>query len=89
MKETKKEIRARVKEFIDCNNTTCTKKITSMKFLTNDYGTEYLLLNTEFDTLFYGFIENFTARVGLKFYGVATFDNKIQLLFFRGEGMKI
>lgn len=89
MKKTKKEIRARVKEFIDCSNTTCNKKITSMKFLTNDYGTEYLLLNTEFDTLFYGFIENFTERVGLKFYGVATSDNKIQLLFFRGEGMKI
>ena len=89
MKKTKKEIRARVKEFIDCSNTTCNKKITSMKFLLNDYGTEYLLLNTEFDTLFYGFIENFTERVGLKFYGVTTSDNKIQLLFFRGEGMKI
>ena len=89
MKKTKKEIRARVKEFIDCSNTTCNKKITSMKFLTNDYGTEYLLLNTEFDTLFYGFIDNFTERVGLKFYGVATSDNKLQLLFFRGEGMKI
>ena len=89
MKETKKEIRARVKEFIDCSNTTCNKKITSMKFLKNDYGTEYLLLNTEFDTLFYGFIDNFTERIGLKFYGVSTFDNKIHLLFFRGEGMKI
>ena len=89
MKKTKKEIRARVKEFIDCSNTTCNKKITSMKFLVNNYGTEYLLLNTEFDTLFYGYIENFTERVGLKFYGLATLDNKIQLLFFRGEGMKI
>ena len=85
----KDEIRERAEKFVSGCNNIYNKKCEVVGFLTNTDGTEYLLLKTEFDTIFYGSIEIFTENIGLKFYGVATIDNKIHLLFFRGEGMSI
>ena len=87
--DRKKEILKRAQKYVDAHNSCYNGKLQLAGFHTNTDGTEYLLLKTDYDTIFYGVIDIFTDETTLKFFGVSNYNGKIHLLFFRGEGMKI
>lgn len=85
----KKEIIRRAQEIVAAFNSCTNRKCQLGGFHTRTDGTEYLLLKSNYETIFYGFIERFTEATTLKFFGVSNCNGKLYLFFFRGEGMKI
>lgn len=88
MKKT--EIKRRAQKLINSFNACTIKRCEFGGFHTTNDGTEYLLVKSNFDFVYYGFLQRFEEETTLKFFAVnAVGNNNLHFLFFRGQCMKI
>lgn len=85
----KREILKRANNWVAAHNTVCNGKFRVAGFHLNEDGTEYMLLKSDYKTIYYGLIEIIESHLGLKFFGTTTIKSKTAIMFFSEEGETI